>query len=1008
MNGSLYTSSGLYTFNYLNYNGCDSIHTLDLRINICGCTDSLAYNYNPNANSDDGSCVDIVLGCIDSSQFNYDPLANTDDGSCVPFIYGCIDSTQFNFNPFANTDDGSCIPFIYGCTDSTQFNYNSLANTSDGSCIPFIYGCIDSLACNFLPGANTDDGSCNLIFGCLDQLACNYDSLANCHDSSLCQYFTYNYVNLSACGELVYDGNIYDSSGVYNIVSSSNSQGSSSLNYCASAPGTNSYSTIDLVSILGDKSSISNNTVGQCDMYEDYTSQEVILSPGSSYSLTVNLGTCNPGQYNVDSAGVFIDWNQDGDFDDLYEKISSFSGLQSPTSNSITINVPLNAHVGTTRMRIVSNAQINNQFFPDNPISPCIVGDFGQLGTYKQPWYGATEDYTIRIGSNSCEITVLTVNIFNSDSSFNIQNICQGDTVQVGSSVYTSSGTFIDIQQTVNGCDSIVTTEISVLPAGCTDSTAFNFNPLVNCDDGSCIPFVYGCTDSTQFNYSLSANTDDGSCVPYVYGCTDSTQFNYTPHANTDDGSCVPYIYGCTDSTQFNYDPLSNTDDGSCIAYYYGCTDSLALNFDSLANTDDGSCCGASISLPPFGIQIGNDIDGNPGSGSGRVVSQNSHGTIVAIGNGNGSGDVKIYKILNGSWIQIGQTIIGGSNVSSSHPISISLNSDGNVIAIGDPNNNVNGVNSGQVRIYQFGNTWTQLGLYIDGIYASYFGCSVSLNNDGRKIAIGAKEYNSYNEEGFVNVFEFNDTSWVQLGQTIVGEGYGDYSGSAVSLSGDGKILAVGAPGNDGAQSNHQANQTYGYGHVRVFEYSGSLWSQIGQDIDANSPINNAGDNLGTSVALSNNGSRIAIGAPGNDANGLNSGHTKIFNYSNNAWIQLGEDIVGEGIGDLSGSTVSINHNGDRVSIGAIKNNGNGNHSGHVRIYDYNGISWVQYGQDLDGEAAGDESGPNSLSSDGNIIVIGAWGNDANGNMSGNARIYSLGGTGTQANRVLDVQIHWL
>ena len=105
--------------------------------------------------------------------------------------------------------------------------------------------------------------------------------------------------------------------------------------------------------------------------------------------------------------------------------------------------------------------------------------------------------------------------------------------------------------------------------------------------------------------------------------------------------------------------------------------------------------------------------------GSGRVVSQNSHGTIVAIGNGNGSGDVKIYKILNGSWIQIGQTIIGGSNVSSSHPISISLNSDGNVIAIGDPNNNVNGVNSGQVRIYQYnGNTWIQLGLNIDGIYA--------------------------------------------------------------------------------------------------------------------------------------------------------------------------------------------------------------------------------------------------------------------------------------------------
>ena len=322
---------------------------------------------------------DIVLGCM----IHHSLTNNTDDGSCVPFIYGSIDASQFNFNPFANTDDGSCIPFIYGCTDSTQFNYNSLANTSDGSCIPFIYGCIDSLACNFLPGANTDDGSCNLIFGCLDQLACNYDSLANCHDSSLCQYFTYNYVNLSACGELVYDGNIYDSSGVYNIACLILKD--SSLNCCASAPGTNSYSAIDLVSIQVIMEVVNIILVVNV-MYEDYTSQEVILSPGSSYSLTVNLGTCNPGQYNVDSAGVFIDWNQDGDFDDLYEKISSFSGLQSPTSNSITINVPLNAHVGTTRMRIVSNAQINNQFFPDNPISPCIVGDFGQLGTYKQPW----------------------------------------------------------------------------------------------------------------------------------------------------------------------------------------------------------------------------------------------------------------------------------------------------------------------------------------------------------------------------------------------------------------------------------------------------------------------------------------------------------------------------------------------------------------------------------------------------------------------------------------------
>jgi len=49
-----------------------------------------------------------------------------------------------------------------------------------------------------------------------------------------------------------------------------------------------------------------------------------------------------------------------------------------------------------------------------------------------------------------------------------------------------------------------------------------------------------------------------------VQGCTNSTATNYDPLANTDDGSCIAVVNGCTDSTAFNYDPLANTDDGSC------------------------------------------------------------------------------------------------------------------------------------------------------------------------------------------------------------------------------------------------------------------------------------------------------------------------------------------------------------------------------------------------------------------------------------------------------------
>ena len=80
---------------------------------------------------------------------------------------------------------------------------------------------------------------------------------------------------------------------------------------------------------------------------------------------------------------------------------------------------------------------------------------------------------------------------------------------------------------------------------GCTDSTAYNYDPLANSDDGSCISVVYGCTDQTAVNYFAGANTDDGSCC-YVSGCTDPIANNYDALACIDNGSC---IYPSTSST---------------------------------------------------------------------------------------------------------------------------------------------------------------------------------------------------------------------------------------------------------------------------------------------------------------------------------------------------------------------------------------------------------------------------------------------------------------------------
>ena len=178
-------------------------------------------------------------------------------------------------------------------------------------------------------------------------------------------------------------------------------------------------------------------------------------------------------------------------------------------------------------------------------------------------------------------------------------------------------------------------------------------------------------------------------------------------------------------------------------------------------------------------------------------------------------------------------------------------------------------------------------------------------------------------------------------------------------------------------------------GHTRIFEYnsSSSSWVQLGADIDGEA----AGDASGYSVSLSSDGTRVAIGAPNNDGNGTDSGRTRVYEWNGTAWTQVGDDIDGEAAFDQSGASVSINSDGTRVAIGAPTNSDNGASSGHTRIYQYNSSSssWVQLGADIDGEADGDTSGFSvSLNSDGSRVAIGATANDGNGTDAGHTRIF--------------------
>lgn len=381
-------------------------------------------------------------------------------------------------------------------------------------------------------------------------------------------------------------------------------------------------------------------------------------------------------------------------------------------------------------------------------------------------------------------------------------------------------------------------------------------------------------------------------------------------------------------------------------------------------------------------VQLGQDIDGDASEDFfGDAIDFSSDGMIVVIGapgndvGGSYSGHVKVYKFNGSIWEQIGMDI-NGLAANDYLGTSVSISGDGNIIAIGSTGTDVNGSNSGSVTIYEnIGGVWQTLGQTLLGDSADdSFGLTVGLSYDGSILAIGAPNHTN---SGVVKVFELVGNTWIQLGQNLNGEAVDDGFGRSLSLSPNGVFLAIGANENDGNGSNS--------GHVRVYENIAGSWSQIGQDIDGEAE----GDWSGYSVEISSDGSKVAIGAILNDGTGLNGGHVRVFESIGGTWFQLGQDIDSEDIDDSFGWSVSFSNDASILAIGANRNDGNGTRSGHVRVFRNVSGSWTQIGNDVDGENSGDGFGKRVvLSSDGSRFAASGWLNDANGTSSGHVRIF--------------------
>ncbi|WP_298537750.1 hypothetical protein, partial [uncultured Algibacter sp.] len=419
-------------------------------------------------------------------------------------------------------------------------------------------------------------------------------------------------------------------------------------------------------------------------------------------------------------------------------------------------------------------------------------------------------------------------------------------------------------------------------------------------------------------------------------------------------------------------DSVSMSSDGSIIAI--GASRRVGVN-----GVNSGS---VSIYKTINGIwtQIGESIDGEAiDDYSGGFISLSADGNVVAIGapnnDGNGfrAGHVRIYKNINDSWTQIGEDI-DGEKAGDFFGRGVSLSSDGNIIAIGAPLNDGNG--SGRVRIYEnINDSWTQIGENINGDINNLLGWSISLSSNGAVVAIGSIG-GGFNDHGDVRVYENQSGTWTQVGSNIIGELKDDYSGYSVSLSADGSIVAVGSIENDGNGDNS--------GHVRVYKNINSTWSQVGGDIDGEAP----GDQSGGSISLSSDGNILAVGALGNQGNGYRSGHVRVYKNVDDSWSQLGGDIDGEARFNYFGDSVCLSSDGSSLIVGAPLNHNNGGNSGYARVYENVSSTWIQKGDDIEGEkgVSGDIFGiSTSLSSTGKILAIGASGFKAN---TGRVKIY--------------------
>ncbi len=534
------------------------------------------------------------------------------------------------------------------------------------------------------------------------------------------------------------------------------------------------------------------------------------------------------------------------------------------------------------------------------------------------------------------------------------------------------------------GVYSLTVTDVN----GCADSTSFNLSEPDELEVHVSIPPYQPCSNSGDLNTIYFGGT-----LPYTYqwstGSTSSMISNLPSGTYTitlsDANGCsvsdsatisIPTSLSISASVSSHATTPTSTDGEATVvvsggippySYTWSSQDTSAnivgLNAGTYTVTvqdQDGCFDQDSVKVVSNDWGIADNIIGSSsGEFSGYEICMPDDSTIAVASifyykpGAEEAGRVRIFELIGGAWMQKGDAI-EGDDAYDWCGSSISMPSK-NTIVVGMPSNTWAGTNNeGKIRVFDWnGSSWVQRGVDINGsLVHERFGYSVSMP-DENTFAVGTIGRGStFNDPGYVQVYSWNGSSWVQKGTNITGA-IGDGTGFNVSMP-DANTIAISFSGNDEVFVNA--------GKVEVYSWNGVNWVQKGNSLYGDA----ANDNIGRSISMPN-ATTLAISSPYSDGGGIGSGTVKIYNWDGSSWQQKGGNVYGAPSEFIGWSISMPNPNTFTVSSPSINTS-----TGRVKVYAWNGFSWSQKGTNQNGNGSFEELGFSTSMPSSGVFAAGA------------------------------------